>query len=205
VFFEDHDSESEPFADYVEEEESYYVASPGAISLQTLVVNVEGKTGAVETIALLDSGSTITLIDAQLAKLIQAIILQTNVPRSVKYVDRKADFTSDRVQVALTNENTHQNVVAWTVPKISNAGIVDWSVVKDQFDYLKDIPFPSLPPGAKLGLIIGTDHNFLLRPIQVIDDPSNPRGPRATLTPLGWTCTGPSSSPDKVKFKSYSN
>jgi len=158
----------------------------------------------LSTIALLDSGSNTTLVDSLLAEQVQAPILEANVPRRVNYVDRTASFEANRVQLTLETRNSCQNIVAWTVPSFSNTGIVDWSKIKSQFPHLREIPFQSLPQEARLGIIIGTDHNFLFRPLKVVENPSNANDPRATLTPLGWTCTGPSSSGNKVKFEPYS-
>jgi hypothetical protein len=203
-FYEDYDSETGSIADYEEEtSDSYYVAKTGAISLQTVVVKINGKAGSVSTVALLDSGSNTTLISSHLAEKVQAPILEANVPRKVNYVDRSASFKANRVQVMLQVGNSYQNLAAWTVSNLSNTGVVDWSKAKSQFPHLREIPFQSLPQEARLGLIIGTDHNFLFRPLKVVENPENSNDPRATLTPLGWTCTGPSSSGNKVKYNSF--
>jgi hypothetical protein len=206
TFFEDYDSDTGPIPEYDECEEfdSYYVAKPGAISLQTLVVKVQGCSGSITTMALLDSGSNTTLIDAQIASQINANVIESGVSRSVNYVDRKANFVSDRVQVSLISPPLCQSVLAWTVDEISNTGVVDWSKAKNQFDHLKQVPFPKLPQDPRLGMIIGTDHNFLFRPLKVIENHAEPNHPRATLTPLGWTCTGPSSAKGRVAYQSQS-
>ena len=66
--------------------------------------------------------------------------------------------------------------------------MIDWRKKKDEFSYLKAIPFPALGKRPHVDMLIGSDcievHRALMEVIGM------PGQPIARLTPLGWTCVG---------------
>jgi len=75
---------------------------------------------------------------------------------------------------------------------------VDWTEQRKEYPHLQRVAFPKLPKEARISILIGTDYNGLFKPIKIVDNPQNHRDPWAVLTPLGWTCIGPSSNTPKT-------
>jgi len=217
VFYEDRDSDCSDLPDLSEinfeemdsnsdsdEVETFHVdvshvARAGAVSLQTLVCDVNAGGKSQRIIVLLDSGSNSTLIDQALASKLKAKVVQGPVTRKVNYVDRQVEVESSLVSFVLTDvDGRHsQALEAWTVKDLAKrSGVVDWSEQKRKFEHLRDVPFVQLPKPAKIDVLIGTDNHALMRGIKVVSS-ANPEHPWAVKSPLGWTCVGPS----EPKFK----
>jgi len=175
--------------------ENYHVASPGSISLQTVICHISNKGASFPIIALLDSGSNSTMINESLAKNLRLPVKMGPVTRKVNYADRQAEVRSKLVefQIASLDGLNSQTCFGWTVPDLAkNAGIVDWSEQKKDFAHLRRVAFPKLPKEARISVLIGTDHNNLFKPIKIVENPESNKDPWAVLTPLGWTCIGAS-------------
>lgn len=207
TFFEDRDSTCSDIPDFdLDDIDQYHVASPGSISLQTLVCNLNGKRNNFPVVALLDSGASSTLINEALANDLGLPVKLGPMKRKVNYADRKAEMQSSLVEFqisSLDGLNT-QVCYGWTVKDLAkNTGIVDWSIQKSEFSHLKKVPFAMLPKDPVISVLIGTDNRKLFKPTKVVDNPENENDPWAVLTPLGWTCIG-SSSKTGQKSKSSS-
>ena len=181
---------------------AFHLARAGAISLQTVVCRIGARNGrpGFSTVAMLDSGSNTTCIDAAFSKKLKLLIRRGPIERTINLLDCKTKFMSYLVEVQLTSADglVSQTITAWTVKDLTkDTGVVDWSVEKLKFPHLKDVPFPPLPKAAAIQLLIGTDNVSLFTPDSPIKSKDG-KGPIAYKVPLGWTCLGPTSDPDTL-------
>ncbi|XP_048482485.1 uncharacterized protein LOC119693610 [Plutella xylostella] len=144
-------------------------------------VPVSGPAGAVDTCALLDDGSTVTLIDSEIAQKIGA-----RGPIDPLYIEGVSDTSVDesasrRVVLTLT-------VNARTVQKLHLAA----QRVTDQdlagCPHLEDIQHELKHADMKPGLLIGQDNWHLLMAAEV--RVGQRHQPVASRTPLGWVLHG---------------
>jgi hypothetical protein len=139
------------------------LARHGSISLQTVVCNLRpgpGKPG-MKTIAMLDSGSNVTLIDELTAYKLGLKRISETETKSVNIVQGHANFETHKVEVPLTSSDglTSVLLIAMTFKDLTkNTGIVDWSSSKQNFEHLKTVPFEPLPNDPRITLLIGTDN-----------------------------------------------
>ena len=180
-----------------------HVAGNGAISLQTIVCNVATPKGTICTVALLDTGSTMTAIDEDFALKHGFKILQEREGQSVYTVDRLVKFegTQYRVEVLVSSvdNDTITKIDAWTVKNlVGNCGIVDWRIKKKEFPHLKRIRFPPLPEDPRVTILFGINTTRLFRSTQTVSNPDNPSHPVAIRTMLGWTCIGRSDNTEQL-------
>jgi hypothetical protein len=168
-----------------------YVSLPGAVSLQTVVCRIKGRHG-LSTIALLDSGSNTTMIDEDVAVKLKMTVLKGPVTRELHLMNQPVTIQSSLVQLELQSLDamTTQVLTAWTTKDLTkNTGVVDWSKEKGKFEHLSKVPFPKLPPGATIQILIGLDNAHLFDSIETVKG-GQTSDPVAKLTPLGWTCLG---------------
>jgi len=194
--FEDRDSTCSELPDLnLTDFEHYHVATPGAVSIQTVVCFISSRGKPIKIVALLDTGSNSTCIDEALAKELFLPIRAGPTKRKVHYVDRQAEMDSTCVEFQLTSLDgmTTQTCMGWTVKDMTaKTGVVEWAERKKDFPHLKNIPFPKLPPSPSISVLVGTDLAHLFNSTTAVGNPSQPRDPVALRTPLGWTCVGPS-------------
>jgi hypothetical protein len=174
----------------------HYLARPGANSLLTVVCNLGNRKGrkSLKTVALLDSCSSITLIDEEVARKLGLKKRSPKMSESINVVRSKSTFDTWQVEVPITSVDGLLSVIiiAYTMKDLTrNTGIVDWATEKVKFEHLRELPFEPLPENPTAHLLIGTDNSSLLAP----EDPRKGEWgePIALLTPLGWTCYGSSS------------
>jgi hypothetical protein len=173
-----------------------HVSAPGTISIQTLVCEIAGpNVQRIKTVALIDTGSNVTCIDANLAKELKFPIRAVQRDRIVHLVDRvvKVEGESYLVEfmISAVDDLVSQTLYAWTVPDLAaKTGVVDWSERKKDFPHLKDVDFPSLPENPKIQILIGIDNPHLFVPKKVVSNKARLLDPVAFRTPLGWTCIG---------------
>ncbi|KAL0859420.1 hypothetical protein ABMA27_010599 [Loxostege sticticalis] len=156
--------------------------------LKIVPVRVSGPKGQVDTHALLDDGSTVTLLDADIAK-------QTGVKGPVEPLHIEAIANTEveagasrRVTLTLHGDSGSYNIQARTFKNlqlssqtISDEDLVDCrhlSDIEHKLKYNKVIP----------KLLIGQDNWHLLLARKVRR--GNSRQPVASLTPLGWVLHG---------------
>jgi hypothetical protein len=197
IGYEDRDSTCSELPDFDFESESLlHVASPGSISLQTIVVNLTVGGASKPVIALLDSGSQATCIDEDLATRLKLTVLIGSTKRRVDYADRVAEMNSQLIQFEISSLDglTTQTLTGWTMKDLaSRTGIVDWSKEKLKFQHLKSVPFPTLPKPERISILIGTGYPNLYIASKAVSDSTNASAPVALLTPLGWSAVGASS------------
>jgi hypothetical protein len=199
INFDDLESGSEGSGEGPDHSETFHtdvfgVARDGAISLQTLVCDIKTEFGTRQVVVLLDSESNSSLIDQALASKLKAEVIEGPIVRKVNYIDRQVEVKSDLVSFELVNpyNKFSTTVLAWTVGNLAKrSNVVDWSVARKKFEYLRDVNFTPLPTPAKTDVLIGADCHDLMRSLETIYS-KMPDHPWVVKTPLGWTCLGPS-------------
>ena len=171
------------------------------ISLQTVVCNVEAKGTNITTVALLDTGTSFTVIDEDFAFENGLKILDQRAGQEVYWVDRliKKEGFQYKVEIAVSpvDNNKKTSIEAWTIKNlVHDFGIVDWSEHKSDFPHLRKINFPKLPKNPKIVIVFGCDTTRLFTASTVISDETKLDSPVAMRTFLGWTCVG---NPTNIK------
>ena len=145
---------------------------------------------------MLDMGANGTFIDEDLALELKLPIIRTQT-KTLNYLDNEASMISNEVQFELVSQ-TDLSIVTlrgWTVKDLAiRTGCFDWYTQKDQFDYLANIPIPSLPKPGKVSIIIGTNYPGLFKQLNEVhhkDYKTKPEFPMAIQYQLGWSIIGP--------------
>lgn len=155
-------------------------------------VTIHGRNDDVSTFALLDEGSSITLIDADLANQ-----LGIQGPSSELNVQWFSSDSSEQESMTVAFDITGQqsgcerfsmeNVR--TVKRMDlPAQSVDAAALLLKCPHLREIPLSEYA-NAKPKLLIGLDHHFLGVPTEIRTDPER-RSLVAAKTPLGWVLYG---------------
>jgi hypothetical protein len=181
---------------------AYHVATPGAISIQTLVCNITAKGANFKTVALVDSGSNITCIDEDYAKELKLTVLSTRVGRDIHLLDRVVHIPGEsylvEFQLASIDNMCTQVFKGWTYKNLADkTSVVDWSERKKDFPHLKNVKFPKLPSDARVKIVLGINLPHLFVSSKVVMNKSpNARedDPVAIRIKLGWTCIGKSAN-----------
>ena len=184
---------------FCETESINHIAQKGSISLQTVVCNVTSGNNYVKTVALLDTGSTMTAIDEDFAFNNNLKIIGKRDGQEVYVIDRLVKMKGFQYQVELTvssvDKDTSTQIEAWTIKNlVQNCGIVDWSERKNDFPHLRQINFPQLPENPKITILFGCNVTRMFKSTKTIADEDNQGGPIAMRTFLGWTCVGNSAN-----------
>ena len=200
---EEYDSISHLFADSVSDSVNH-IAQKGSISLQTVVCNVTSGSNYIKTVALLDTGSTMTAIDEDFAFNNNLKIIGKRDGQEVYVIDRLVKMKGFQYKVELTvssvENDTSTRIEAWTIKNlVQNCGIVDWSERKRDFPHLRRIKFPKLPENPKITILFGCNVTRMFKSVKTIVDENNKDGPVAMKTFLGWTCVGNSANPAKLR------
>nr|CAH8874594.1 unnamed protein product [Trichobilharzia regenti] len=160
------------------------------VFLGVLPVKVKGPKSSVETYALLDNGSDVTLIDAELAGCLG--IKGPKQPLVVNTFNSAKTVVCERVSFQLESLATGETVevdTAYTTSsmKLGEAIVPSRETVVGK-PYLCDIPLPTLQDGrvrVLIGCSVPEAHKVLEERFGGRDDLF------ATKTPLGWTVRGP--------------
>ena len=174
------------------------VAAPGTISIQTLVCNVTSNGMNHKTVALIDTGSTMTCIDADFAKELKLPIRGQTDDEEINVIDRSIKNQKSflvELQVSALGNDSKFTFQAWTIQNMAaRTEVVDWSDKKRNFPHLKRVLFPKLPENPKIQIIFGADHTRLFVSDKTVWNKKDLDDPIAIKTFLGWTCIGRSKS-----------
>jgi hypothetical protein len=115
----------------------------------------------------------------------------------LNFLDASASLISNEVQFELVSQ-TDLSIITlrgWTIKDLaSRTGCINWCTQKDPFDYLANIPIPSLPKSGKVSIIIGTNYPGLFKQLNKVhhkDYQTKPEFPLAIQYQLGWSIIGP--------------
>ena len=151
---------------------------------------MSGPSGRVETFALLDEGSTVTLLDAEIARQIGAT--GETAPLVMRWTDRmeRQYPSSQRVTVSVFgSDGAEFPLSARTVDhldlptqSVSRKLLHSWCHLRDSRVYV------AIMEGAKPTVLIGTVNAHLSIAREVVEGP--PNAPMLTKTRLGWVVHG---------------
>ena len=148
------------------------------------------RIGGVRAAALLDSGSTSSLISKSL---VRRLGLQgRTVSCRLDTINSGSDVMSKLVSFDLLDKDgrnrthIHNALVVDKIPAYSPAYRLD----KGKYPHLKGIDLPSYRPFMQADIIVGLDHSHALVPLDVRRDKFKVTSPYAVLTRLGWALYG---------------
>ncbi|KAF0294121.1 hypothetical protein FJT64_008187 [Amphibalanus amphitrite] len=107
-----------------------------------------------------------------------------------------------QVQLSSVDEGYKAKLSAFVIKDLSSASTkIDWNLMKDRWDHMKKIPFPTASRKGGIDMLIGLtgDTMSLFLPEETIQGP--PGDPVAVKTPLGWTAFGPVSGAEMESIK----
>ncbi|XP_049866070.1 uncharacterized protein LOC126366823 [Pectinophora gossypiella] len=157
--------------------------------LKVLPVRVKGPAGAMSALALLDDGSTVTLIESQMAERIGAEGVEEPLIIEAIGDTRISTPRSKRVKIEITGMNNYSitlsartaNSLNISPQAVSPIDIVDC-------DHLREFRNEIIYEGAKPTILIGQDNWNLLIADQIRIGKKGQ--PIASRTPLGWVLHG---------------
>ena len=170
------------------------------IYLKVLPVTIEGPVGSVHTYALLDEGSTVTLVESHIAEEVGATGPQDKLNLQGA-VGEENNILSRTVTLTIrTEENVHSLDHVRTVDNLTLPNYVVTKEQLAQYEHLKGIPLHVFSGRPKL--LIGQDNWHLIISREIREGKKNE--PVASRTQLGWVLHGFSSSITKSNFPSFS-
>ncbi|XP_022835506.1 uncharacterized protein LOC111362962 [Spodoptera litura] len=157
--------------------------------LKVIPVEISGPKGTRLTYALMDDGSTVTLIDDMLVKAIGATGPVDPLRLQTINEAGPAERSSRRVTVRLKGVNgTFKRITARTIKNLRVSAQTVPPELVEGCPHLKDI-LPQLTyRDARPHILIGQDNWHLLTSTEMRRGDSN--SPVASLTPLGWVLHG---------------
>ncbi|CAK1583274.1 unnamed protein product [Parnassius mnemosyne] len=157
--------------------------------LKILPIQVKGPKGAVNTFALMDDGSTVTLVDDSIVTSVGAT--GPIDPLKIETINDKkvSESASRRVTIKLKGLNDHEEQIQ--ARTVKNLQVSSQRVPQDlveECQHLSDIQGHLTYANAKPRVLIGQDNWHLLLTSEVRKGDKN--HPVASLTPLGWVLHG---------------
>ena len=158
-------------------------------SLQLIPISIGNEKRSVETIALRDTGSTVSFMDKTLVNL-----LNLNGKESVISVARihglsemKTEIVTARIDPSET-DTAGEEITFCSHPNL-NVGdkIFDFTKMKENYVYLNHLPDIKVSM-ADVKVILGQDAYHLIRPLEYKSGGRDE--PWAVKTSLGWTVSG---------------
>nr|XP_049467000.1 uncharacterized protein LOC125908337 [Anopheles coluzzii] len=160
--------------------------------LRYVPVKLHGESGPIYTHALLDEGSTVTLMEQELTR--QLGVSGVLDPLCLQYSagERRDERDSERVAVQVSSAEENASAFSMAdVRTVSRLSLpiqsVDVNELKRKYKHLEAIPAASYE-AVSPRLLIGIDHYRLTRPLKTIE--GQPGQPTATKTRLGWLIFG---------------
>ncbi|XP_040172707.1 uncharacterized protein LOC120905736 [Anopheles arabiensis] len=160
--------------------------------LRYVPVKLHGESGPIYTHALLDEGSTVTLMEQELARQLGVSGVLDSLCLQYSAGERRDERDSERVAVQVSSAEENASAFSMadvrTVSRLSlHIQSVDVNELKRKYKHLQAIPAASYE-AVSPRLLIGIDHYRLTRPLKTIE--GQPGQPTATKTRLGWLIFG---------------
>lgn len=157
--------------------------------LKIIPIQVKGPTATIDTYALLDDGSTVTLIDSNISDKIGAT--GPIDPLRIEAINKMktAETQSRRVSFVIKGLNNHEEPIQ--ARTVMNLQVSTQEVPKEQIEkceHLRDLSRFLTYENAKPRVLIGQDNWHLLLTSKIRRGDKNQ--PVASLTPLGWVLHG---------------
>ncbi len=148
-------------------------------------------------IAVLDTGSSSTIIDAGFARHHNLHKVSGPFTKHVSYIDRLASYEAYEVEITLVGQDTKvtQTLTAHTVENFSKSCLLqDWNELARSYKHLNTVNTLK-PPYPPLGtILLGCDNAHLFEIFE--SRKGSVKEPIANRTPLGWAFMGPRNNED---------
>ncbi|XP_049871783.1 uncharacterized protein LOC126370802 [Pectinophora gossypiella] len=169
-------------------------ASECRVLLKVVPIRVHGPNGVIDTTALLDDGSTVSLLSSALAERAGLRGRRQTMRVSGAWADTQMVCETTVVDVNLSGmDNKVHSIKARSIHEL-NLPIQNLSVVNcNSYQHLLDVKDYLCTSDTKPEMLIGQDNYHLLLPLEI--KLGKPNEPSATLTPLGWCLHGRVSEP----------
>lgn len=161
------------------------------ILLRIVPVELRGPNGKINTYALLDEGSTITMIDSSIADSIGALGPQD--PLTVRWTNSiiNEERESQRISLCIRGQSENTSYRLQNVRTIRNLSLPVQSVnirhLCQKWGYLQKIQLPNLKE-VQPKILIGHDNIDLIIPREIFEGGKN--SPMLTKSKLGWVVHG---------------
>ncbi|XP_053687000.1 uncharacterized protein LOC128736541 [Sabethes cyaneus] len=162
-----------------------------SVLFRVVPVTLYGRTGEVNTYAFLDEGSSLTLMDSEIAD--QLRVSGTVQPLCLRWTGNTSRVEANSKVVTITikgagSQRRFQMLNVRTVPSLNlPSQTFQREIAAEQFGHLKQLPLQSYK-NAVPKLLIGVEHLHLAVPLKVRE--GNGKGPIAVKTRLGWCVYG---------------
>ena len=174
--------------------------SSGTIALRTIPVYIKNGMKRIKVNALLDDASTKTYINSDVAGELglQGQLKRVNVSVLNSHIET-FETTPVECIIGSLDGKSQVRVTAFTTERvIGDMKAIDWSMCAREWPHLRCLEFHKLGPRPTVDVLIGldcADLHFSFRDIR-----GAPGQPVARLTPLGWTCIGPTRSNKQINI-----
>lgn len=165
-------------------------------------IRVKNTNKVLETLALLDPGSTSSFCTTSLMTSLNTKSQKVNISTST--IQKRDVKSTTNLLTNLEVMDVYENICLplqriYTKPCLPV--IVDEIPTQEEWPHLQDVCIPNADDKMTVGILIGSNYPELLQPIESIASQDN--GPYATRTVLGWVVNGPCKAGNKVKTKSF--
>ncbi|XP_048483474.1 uncharacterized protein LOC125489919 [Plutella xylostella] len=160
-----------------------------SVLLKVVNINIHGPNGVINATALLDDGSTVSLISAALAE--RAGLRGRPHALRVRGAWDNTDLVCDTEILDFELSNKHGKVFKVSARSVKELNLPEQnlSVVNcENYKYLSELKGELCTSDKKPEVLIGQDNFHLLLPLEVRS--GSQREPCATRTPLGWAVHG---------------
>nr|XP_058942387.1 uncharacterized protein LOC131770692 [Pocillopora verrucosa] len=138
----------------------------------------------------LDEGSDTTYVNEDVIETLGISTEKEEITINVAN-DQKVRLMAATLEIGLESVDgkVDTTIVVKTSDKICGGmKPTDWVTMKQQWNHLKDIPFPHLAEKGVIDVLLGSDYYHLMFPMQEIRGQEDE--PATRLCPLGWTAIG---------------
>ena len=177
----------------------FHAAAPSdsKVSLHTVPVLVTNPSNhhSFRLNCMLDSGATATFLSARAAKQLRLVGYPYRLKlKGVEGLTRNITVASAQVELVTPN-GRHSIFVRVSDDPVAAYAPVDWSVLKENFDHLRDLQVPPPVPHQPVDLLLGQDAAHLMAALQPDVCAEDGRGPVARRSLLGWSVGGTTDLP----------
>ncbi|XP_041787523.1 uncharacterized protein LOC121602827 [Anopheles merus] len=170
-------------------------ATSGGVMFKYVPVTLYGNGKKVDTIAILDDGSSATFMEHDLLR--QLGISGKHRPLCISWTGNQSRVEDESVELSVKISGVGSSFIydMNTVHTVRTLGLCDQSVeprqLATQYSHLRGLPLP-LYQNASAKVLIGIDNCFLSQTLKTVERGTNE--PSASKTRLGWVVYGPCSS-----------
>ena len=160
------------------------------IALRTVPVILKNGKRRLLVNCFLDEGSDTTYVNEDVIETLGISTQKEEITINVAN-DQKVRLMAATLEIGLESVDgkVDTSIVVKTSDKICGGmKPTDWVTMKQQWNHLKDIPFPHLAEKRVIDVLLGSDYYHLMFPMQEIRGQEDE--PAARLCPLGWTAIG---------------